>query len=245
MGGVDDPARFFHLGAVDYIGKKLLFQGLSCARVKMAIDTCVYQETESDGSAAMQEDWKLSGRDWKGVRSGQEYTFCFMFVEIDLLNEWKKKSGQTHLDAVKETFQIHMERFANTLSGKIWMWTDLGGLILFPFDGARCDIILESIRLVLNRTIISAEVYRYHTDITYRIVLHIGNTIYRSRGNTGTIVSNSVNFLFHLGNKFAESGNLYLTEPVRRFIPDGFKDCFVPVDTFEGVPIIRMRIPSN
>lgn len=246
-GVISDPAKHFHLGAVDYIGKGLFQKGVTGKRIKDVVDFCDFpQDHTQDAPAAPSPDrWRLSGKSWKNIKSGQEYTFCFMFVEIDLIDEWKQKSGQAHLDEVKAIFEKHMQDFAEQLSGKIWMWTDLGGLILFPFDGERCDAILPAIRLVLNRTIISAERYKYNTLISYRIALHIGNTTYKSRGNTATIVEDSVNFLFHLGHQFAQPGNFYLTEPVVPFIPEGLEDCFVPTGEFEDIEIRRMRLPTQ
>ena len=246
-GTIEDPGTLFHLGAVDYLSKKIVQQGVSAPRFQKAISFCDFEEISEEETArkAPESTWKLSGPSWTNVKSGNEYTFCFMFVEIDLKDEWKNKSGRAHLDEVKAAFQKHVQKFAGALSGKIWMWMDLGGLILFPFDGKRCDPILDGISLILNRPIISAEEYRYHTTISYRLALHIGNTIYRSRGNTGTIVSDTVNFLFHLGQKFAQPGNFYLTEPVTRFIPEKFEECFVPAGTFEEIPISRMRLPVS
>lgn len=244
-GVVGDPAALLHAGAIDYIGKKLLQEGITAKRLKNVVEYCDYPVGTGDIDRHIQNriQWKLSGSDWKNVKSGQEYTFCFMFVEIDLIDEWKRKSGAAHLDEVRSIFQKHIHQFAEQLSGKIWMWMDLGGLILFPFDGKRCDPILSGIRTVLNRTVISADHYRYNTLISYRTALHIGNTVYKSRGNTSTIVSDAVNFLFHFGHQFAQPGNFYLTEPVIPFIPEGFEDCFTHAGEFEDVEIRRMRLP--
>ena len=244
---VPDPAQYFHQGVVDYIGKPLIQAGIDAQRIKKAVEYCSFSE-ETPTSTPIRpsfQEWILSGNTWKNVRSGQEYTFIIMFVEIDLIDEWKKKSGRDHLDEVKATFQKHIQQEISQIGGRIWMWMDMGGLILFPFDGQSCDPILAGLRFILNRTVISAEVYRYHTTISYRVALHIGNTMYKTRGNTGTIVSKSVNFLFHLGHQFAEPGNFYLTEPVTGFIPEGFRDCFTPAGTFEEMPISRMRVPVN
>ncbi len=242
-GIIEDPASLFQQGAVDYLPKALLQRGITATRLKKAVSFCDFTEVQAEEPATTQEkaDWILSGTSWSGIKSGNEYTFCLMYVEIDLIDEWKNKSGSTHLDEVKAAFHQHMEQFADEFSGKIWMWMDLYGLILFPFDGKKCDQIIECMRLILNRTIISAEKYNYTTTISYTLVLHIGNTIYKSRGNTGTIVSDTVNFLFHTGHQFAEPGNLYLTEPVHQFIPQCLADCFLSSGTFEGVSIRRMR----
>ncbi|MBN1686061.1 MAG: hypothetical protein JW852_05375 [Spirochaetales bacterium] len=246
-GVVDDPGQLFHQGAVDYISKKALQGGITAARLKKAFSFCNFETAAGDNVDVKPPapEWRLSGSSWANVKSGQEYTFCLMFVEIDLIDEWKNKSGSAHLDEVKAAFQQHVGQFAAELSGKIWMWMDLCGLILFPFDGERCDQILGGMRLILNRAIISAEKYDYHTTISYKLAMHIGNTVYRSRGNTGTIVSDTVNFLFHVGHQFAQPGNFYLTGPVARFIPENLRECFVSAGVFEGVPIHRMRLPVS
>lgn len=246
-GVIDDPGSLFHLGAIDYLSPKTVQRGISGTRVQKVISLYHFKliPEKETAETVPESGWKLSGPSWKNVKSGQEYTFCFMFAEIDLIEEWKNKSGRAHLDEVKAAFQKHVQRFAAALSGRIWMWMDLGGLILFPFDGKRSDPILDGIRLVLNKPIISAEEYSFHTAISYRLALHIGNTVYRSRGNTGTIVSDTVNFLFHLGQKFAQPGNFYLTEPVARFIPEKLTSCFVSAGTFEDIPISRMRLPVS
>ncbi len=246
-GAIEDPGRLFHDGAVDYLAKKTLQGNVTASRIQKAISYCNFEQSGMEEAviAVPTPEWKLSGSSWKNVKSGQEYTFCFMYVEIDQIDEWKNRSGRTHLDEVKATFQNHLKKFAEGISGRIWMWMDLCGVLLFPFDGTRCDPILDCMRLVLNRSIISAEKYLYHTTISYKLALHIGNTVYRSRGNTGTIVSDAVNFLFHIGSQFAEPGNFYLTEPVARFIPKKLKNCFVPAGTFEEVEIKRMRLPVS
>ena len=246
-GTINDPASLFFQGSVDYLPKALIKQGITPARLKKTASYCNFETApqEKPAKSAGKVDLILSGSSWKDVKSGKEYTFCFLYIEIDLIDEWKIKSGHAHLDEVKAAFLHHVEQFAEMLSGKIWMWMDLYGVILFPFDGTACKPILECIRLVLNRTIISAEQYHYTTTISYKLALHIGNTLYRSRGNTGTIVSDSVNFLFHLGHQFTKPGNFYLTDPVSHFIPKNIEDCFIPAGSFEDIDIMRMRLPKT
>lgn len=243
-GLIDDIGRLFHSGAVDYLGKRALTQTFSAKRLDAALRLMPFKDSRVDSEKAeVSTDWKLSGNKWSGIRSGQEYTFCFLFVEIDLIDEWKRKSGQEHLDNVKKAFYRHIERVVSPLSGRIWMWMDMGGLVLFPFDGKQCPAILTCFKLVLDRVIISAEEFTYGTIISYRIALHIGNTVYKARGNTGTIVSGDINFLFHVGQKFAKPGHFYLTEPAVRFIPKGLESCFVDAGVFEDVSMTRMKHP--
>jgi hypothetical protein len=127
--------------------------------------------------------------------------------------------------------------------GRIWIWDDFGGLILFPFDGEECAAVLTCFRLILNRKLIHAEELHCRVPFSFRIVLHIGNTIYRQKGKTGTLVSNSINSIFHLGKKFAKPGNFYITKEVYRYIPEKFRSYFISVGEYEGFDVLRMRLP--
>ena len=121
------------------------------------------------------------------------------------------------------------------------MSMDSGLVVLFPFDGKRCSAILTCFRMMLDRNIISAEDISFNALISYRIALHIGNTVYRKRGDTGGIISDSINSIFHLGQKYAESGNFYITQDAFSFIPKGLSDYFVPAGIYEGRRIMQMR----
>lgn len=238
-GTVEDVASVIHQGAFDYVGKALWKEGITPGRFKQAIDYSGFELEDGVGARGSVAD-SASG-DWSGISSGKSYTFCLMFFELTLDEDWRKKSGKAHLDRVASALEGHLQRVVAPAKGRLWIWSEYGGVILFPFDGTSCDAILLSYRLMLNRTITSAEDYNFDTLLSYRIALHIGPTTYQPRGSTGTIISDTVNFLFHLGRGFAQPNNFYLTDPVRPFIPKGLEDAFVPSGSFEGIDIFRMR----
>ncbi len=237
-GSVDDAASLLHQGAFDYIGKTLWKKGMTPGRFKQALG---YTSFEFEEGVAKREPPAPTTDDWSRIVPGKAYTFCFMFFELDLDDDWRKKSGKAHLDRVASALETHLQRVVGPANGKLWIWGEYGGVILFPFDGRTCDAILLCYRLMLNRTIISAEDYHFGTLLSYRIALHIGSTTYQPRGRTGTIISDTVNFVFHLGHGFAERGNFYLTAALRPYLPNGLEDSFVSVGPFEGIEIFRMR----
>ena len=239
---VTDPADIFHRGAIDYLGPDLLKSEIPTRRIKSAADYHPFDEPPEPVPAKKPSSAAL-GIDWKRVRAGREYLFVLLYIEVDLIDEWKKKSGKTHLDAVMESFHTHVKRIVAPVDGRVWMWMNSGGLVLIPFDGESCPAIDICMKVILDRIITSAEYYTYDTIITYRMALHIGKTVYESRGNTGKIVSDTVNFMFHLGQKYLTSQNLFLTEEVVPFLPEGLRGCFTDAGTFEGVAIERMKLP--
>jgi hypothetical protein len=239
-GSVIDPASFFFAGASDYIGKDLVKKKFSAGRFADAASFAgKYAEEGADISLA--NAVPVSGSDWKSVKSGKEYQFCFLFVEMD-----GKKVSQTSTFGeqtvnASELFRKYVESQLKGSGGKVWMWMDNGGLILFPFDGRSCPAISSILRLVLNRIIFCVDESIFNQIISMRIAMHIGSTMYRDRGDTGKIVSDSINFIFHLGQKRAEPGTVYVTEEIKKLLPPQIDKMFGDEGTYEGRTIFKMK----
>ena len=243
---IDDPADLFHYGASDYIGKSMMSVEAKHGRIKNAVKFYSVESAEDDFSEVTEREkipTMLSGHNWDNIKVGNEYTFSMLYIEIDILSEWLNKSGTAHIEEVMDSFYSHLHRIITPLNGRVWMKTDFGGLVLFPYDGSCTPIIIECIKLIMNRIIISAEEYSYSTILTYRMAMDIGNTKYLTTGNTGNIISDSVNFIFHFGKQYAEPGNFYLTGRVKEDIPPGLLDKFYPGDRFQERNIYKMKLP--
>jgi len=244
-GVIKDTAEIFHNGASDYIGKEVLGEGITAKRLRKAAAFRTFKAASDEKSSqtVRTENYIPSSNDWSRIKSGQEYTFYLMYVAMDNYTDLKNKLSDDQLTIVVNKFKNFIERTVAPAGGKIWMWNDFSGLILFLFDGERYDAVLACIRLVLSRKIFSAEGTNVNIMYSYCIALHIGNTVYQRRGNTGTIVSDSINAIFHLGKRFLQPGNFYLTTDVLKHAPEGLKKPFVPAGCFEGLEIMRMRLP--
>lgn len=180
---------------------------------------------------------------WDRVKENSEYSFCFLFVELLPSGEWKGKSGASHQEQMQTAFQDAVTRRVEDFDGKIWMWNEWTGLVLFPFDGKKCDAIVPGIRLLLNRVLLSIEGGDFQTVLNYKLALHVGSTRYRRRGQTGTIVSDDVNFIFHLGVKKADANSLYLSESAYFRISERLYPLFQEKGVFEGHQVYRAGSP--
>jgi len=241
-GNIKDIPLLFFKGATDYIGKEVCKSGVTSARLKTALS---YRSPCIDPSPAVPRTEKkgyiLSGRDWKKIKVGQEYTFCMMFIELDDHLELKKKIGEDLLDSMLVSFRRYIEKTASSIRGKLWIWNEHNGLILYPFDGVRCDPILLGFRLMLFRGLICAENLPFDTLFSYRIALHLGNTVYRKKGQTGTLVSDSINSIFHIGRYFTPPGHFFITKELMDFVPEGLKPYFTPAGRYKEFDIMRMK----
>ncbi|MCP4132232.1 MAG: hypothetical protein GY754_14770 [bacterium] len=243
-GAVKRIAEQFHNGASDYISKEEFKEGINAKRIKQVLDFKIPEETqiqEELNETATERNYILTGNDWTGIEAGREYTFCFMYIDLDNQRELVKKFGDTHIKRIIKNFQTHINKLISPINGKIWMWDEMGGLILFPFNGKNCEAILTCFRLMLDRAIMCVEGFSFNMLISYRIVLHIGNTLYETRGHTGKIISETVNSIFHLGQQFAKPGLLYLTPEIYEYLPKEMEDYFTAAGEFEDREIFRMK----
>lgn len=234
-GIIPDPADLFHGGASDYIGPHMTGQKIPTARFLQAAEFYPVEDEE------VSRDGDLS---WADIREGEEYPFFFLYAEIDLVPEWKSKSGSGLISGVLKTFENHLCRVFAPLGGQLWMRNEYGALFLFPFSEGASDIIPVCMRLILNRVLISTEVYSYGQLLPYHFALDRGTTVYRRKDETGTLISDSVNFIFHLGQQHTPEGHFVLSDRVVDHIPEGLEECFIPHGEYHGRELRRMRMPK-
>jgi hypothetical protein len=242
-GVIEDSATLFHLGAADYVCKNILKSGITQSRITKAVKFRTVRVKEPPAPLLKRVTYKPSGRDWRGVKSGQEYTFTLMYIELDDKAQLKDSLSDQQFNYMTKRFKSFVQRAVAPLGGRLWIWNDFGGLVLFPFNGKSCEPIITCFRLMLSRTIFSVEELGYNKLYSYRIALHIGNTVYKSKGRTGTIVSSSINEIFHMGKKYVLPGNFFLTNEVYKYVPERMKRCFVPAGSFEEWDVTKMKLP--
>lgn len=228
-----DPAGYFHAGASDYIGKALL-EGCGGDRFRR-----VLRFAKGEGSHETEERGEECAG-WDDIVPGREYPFFMMFIQVTPHSEWKTKTGKGHLETMQTRFHDVVERATAPYDGKIWMWNHWGGLVLFPYRERECDAFIPALRLHLNKALISIEEECFNSRLSFRIALNAGRTTYSPRGETGTIISDSVNFIFHLGQKFTPEGGFCITKAIYELLPDGLKPYFSYSEDFEGHPVYAL-----
>ena len=245
---IEDVATLFHNGSSDYVKT----EQIGTVKVRRIQQVLEYHQQRSQAASPETEQVDKSiersappAKDWKSVVPGQEYTFNFMYIELLPSKEWSKKSGASHQEHMQSAFHDLIESHIGPHQGRIWMWNEWGGLVLFPYDGNKYDVLVLAMRLLLNRVILSIEGGPFHTLLDYKIALHLGAAPYQERGKTGTIVSDDVNFMFHLGTKYAEPNRVYLTSQVRDAIDSDLKTLLEPDGDFEDKSIYILDSPFS
>jgi hypothetical protein len=199
----------------------------------------IADDEESSGSLLPKTGIKLSESSfpgWKKMQTGKNMSFYLLYCAIQ---------GKVALDSrldTKVVAQVH-NRFLEYLDekfeecdGLLWINTGKDCLFLVP-PKVKC---VEAAVKTCIGTIVSAPIVTFETlgikiPVNFIFALHYGSLTYKPPGNTGTIVSDAVTYIFHLGAKRAETGRLTISgELPDKSVPEPLQDCFLPAGEFEG-----------
>ncbi|HUI69046.1 MAG TPA: hypothetical protein VL354_00910, partial [Spirochaetia bacterium] len=244
-GVVTDVASLFHVGAVDYLGKKMSASRLNAKRISQVLSFADGgRDEQADGappSVAVASSSEAPSDGWAGIVHGKEHEFAILFVEVDGSEELKKRHEPDNLTGALETFRAYVERIASQHGGRTWMWSQFGGLVLFPKSGSTSAPVC-GLRLLLSRVFYDVEESPLPGNLSFHLALSIGRTVYKIH-NTGEIISESLNSVFHLGKRFTRPSQFFVATEAMGLVPEKLKALCVPVGSYEGRKIFRLIPP--
>ena len=251
-----DPASFFFDGAADYMGPNLIKKGLGKKRFTEAL-SWIQNRTDSGGTAgqmnatpggfgAKKKDQKLPAgkfKGWKSIRSGTSDSFFFLFVSLSEKSNLRAMVGEAGFTSLKNRLRDVLQQNFREADALLWMETEENNLLLVPPRVSNGKAAVEAaLKMILNSKLIGIEKLGLSIPVEFTFALHFGKTVFQAPGKTGCVISESVNYIFHLGAKKAESGRLTISGDIPdAAIPEGLRDMFRPNGEFEGIPISHSR----
>ncbi len=233
---IEDPVVFLARGAKDYLGPEIVDKKLPTKRFADLLDPIEAKAPRPEDAPGLTL-YKPSG--WADVSAGSEYTFGMLYAHLDESTIRRETLSSQRLEKTIRRFRELLQQHVEPFGGKIWIWRDSGGLVLFPFDGSTSAGIVPALRMHLNRRLISVEEFGTSNEVSFRLVHHIGSTEYRPRGRTENVVSDAVNIIFHIGDRYALPGSMLATDTSMHFATPKLRKLFQLLDTFEGRRIFR------
>ena len=253
-GTVPDPASFFFQGAGDYIGKVLVSKGLDKKRFLEALAFAAErrgtqrtgrEEGEAADKAKKKGQTLASGKfpGWKSIRTGTQGVFLFLFVSVSGKSNLRTLIGEKAFGVLKSRLRDFLQQNLKEFDALFWMETEDSNLYLVPPRIDNCRAAIEkALKIILNSRLIGIENLGMTIPIEFTFALHYGQTIFKAPGKTGDIISESLNFIFHLGAKKAEAGRLTISGAVPdEAIPAGLIDFFRSTGTLEGISLSHSR----
>lgn len=234
---VIDPAALFHAGAADYLGKgapKGLVDLGRLARVASYTRRSAEEGEQADCPEETAAAEPSAFPAWERLKPGERYPFRFLYASVGDQQNLAKRLGDRRMDGLRGNFTAYLSAWAEEKGGLLWIRDSVSNLLLFPAAGSLFNPVGDLLRFLLNRSIISYEVFRMEIPVHYRFALHQGEAPWQPAGSTGTVVSEHVNFIYHLGTKASIDGALSVSETSFADIPAHFADLFSDGSPFEG-----------
>ena len=244
-GGIEDVASLFHCGAVDYIGKRMAVKSPPAKRRSATFEYArrIGAGGEETAPVVPLDAQAEIGDGWAEIESGQEHSFAFLFIEVDEAEELKKRHEPGNLASAMATFREFVERMVRQHGGRLWMWSRFGGLALFPLHERAPFAPVCGLRILLSSVFYDYESSLLPGRLSFRMALSVGTTVYKD-GDTGKIVSDAVNSIFHLGRRFTGPGQFLITADAHELVPPQLRGYFQAAGSYEGRRIHRMLRPT-
>jgi len=251
-GAVDDPAMIFFSGASDYLGPAACRAGIDKARlraVQLFDGARRIQEVDGDGLVAPEGTSSCADLPqapfcgWKSILPGSVYPFFFLYVSVSAQLNLKTRLGEAGYSNFRDRLRNLCQQSFSESEPLLWMETDASALYLIPPQAANVGTVTEAcLRMLLGAPLLGYERLHLPFPVTFSFALHSGYTEFAPPGKTGTIVSDAINYIYHLGSKHAGPGRLTVSdEAAKAAITRRFEDLFTPAGSFEGRAIRHSR----
>ncbi|MDR1899939.1 MAG: hypothetical protein LBQ55_08035 [Treponema sp.] len=245
-GEAPDPALFFYDGASDYAGPKAakalgMKRFAAAAAWRRAVPEDGQSRTAPEAPRLKLPAGKFPG--WRSVASGSTQSFFFLFVSLSGNANFRSRLGEEDYRIVRNRLRELLQHNLRDADALLWMETETNCLYLVP---PRVSLvraaIAASLRMICATPLIGMEKLGLSIPVNLTFALHYGKTVFRAPGKTGTVVSDAVNYIFHLGAKHAEPDRLTVSADIGGgTVPPGLEELFVDAGEFEGIPIRHSR----
>jgi len=250
-GSVKDTAALFFEGASDYLGPALLKgKGIDAKRLKdilkwrnaFAGAVALGSNASAAGSAEgfLKSGVKLPAASafpgWKKMQSGKSMPFYLLYCSLQGKVSLETRLGEKVLSQVHKRFAAFLSGKLREADGLLWMDTGRDCLFLLPPRAKNAEAAIKAcVGIIAGAPLTVLETFGISIPANFVFALHYGSISYKPPGKTGTVVSDAVNSIFHLGAKKSEPGRLTISGGLPdASVPKACHDLFVSFGEYEG-----------
>jgi len=260
-GSVKDIAALFFEGACDYLGAAILKdakaidakhfkEALQWRKVRAGAGSAAggdEKEEATGGPGFLKSGVKLpaakSFPGWSKLTTGKNMPFYLLYCSLQGKNPLDTRLDDKTLNQVHKRFLSLLSGYMQAADGLLWMNTGRDCLFLLP-PRAKCAeaAIKACIGIIVSAPLIVLETFGITIPANFVFAMHYGTVTYKPPGKTGTIVSDAVNSIFHLGAKKSEPGRLTISGELPDVsVPASLQDLFVSAGEYEGRKIWQTK----
>ncbi|MDX9959229.1 MAG: hypothetical protein RBT68_12375 [Spirochaetia bacterium] len=235
-----DPAVLFWQGAVDYIGAKPAGGIVNPDRLS-AIRAYIERLENHVPRTSHHRTHQGSFPGWDALIEGKSYEVCALFTGVWDADGLRTRLGEQRFARFKAAVLGVVNVIIQEHSGLLWIADDQSFLALFPPEMAS-QLVISAMRVLANMRLISYEQLRLEQEVgCLFFCLRRCELPWQKPGQTGTVVSDALNYMYHLGRKFTPPCTIDLVDDLAETLEPRLKAHFHEVGNFENRPIQRFQ----
>lgn len=173
--------------------------------------------------------------DWGVLRDGKVYPFSVVSIDITGNSALVKKFGSGKMQKLYARLWTYLKSRLAPYNGRIWSWAGDGGLIAFTFKNHLWNAVKFAIETQATLPLFYSENhYPIKEPIKLRFGLDSGKIQFRY--NTGSMVSEVINYACHLEKQVCEPGKVAVSDIIYKDTPKIITSCFEKHSVFEERP---------
>ena len=253
-GVIKDPAALLFDGASDYLGPGFFKtpKAIDLKRIKTASQWRFLLAGNTGTAAAVKKGTKAGDSlprtgiklpsaslfpGWKNMKTGKNMPFYLLYCSLQGKMPLNSRFGEKVFAQLHQRFIACLYQNFQEGEGIVWMDSGKDCLFLIPPKAKNAETVITAcFRMLVSAPLIAVEVLGLTIPVNFVFTLHYGPISYCPPGKTGTLVSDAVNYIFHLGPKKAEPGRLTVSAAIPDgSVPKALEDCFISAGEFEGL----------
>ncbi len=213
-----------------FIGRQIAIQGLEDFLDSLTRSGWVYDFARRRLVEAKDDPVEIPN--WGALRDGKNYHTTVASIDLVQSSELARRYGQRKMKKMLYQFREFMKQKLRYYDGRIWSWGGDGGIVSFAFKNS--EIRAAQCALDLQRTVrvfAGSPDYPLDEAIGLRIGIDCGPVTFHH--DTGSIISDTINFAAHIEKKSTPAGHVGISEAMLTRLPDRIADVFTTEDDLE------------
>jgi hypothetical protein len=162
--------------------------------------------------------------------------FYLLYCSLVGKTSLSSRLGEKNYSQMHQRLLLYLYKNLQEAEGLAWMDSGKDCLFLLPPKAKSAELAVAAcMRMLISAPLAVVETLNLSVQANFVFALHYGMVNYKPPGQTGTVVSDAVNFVFHLGAKKAEPGRLIISNEIPDgTVPKALEDCFFSAGVYEG-----------
>ncbi len=234
-----DPAALFHAGAIDYLGPEAAEGTVNPAR--LALIESFIERSDSRVIKSRKAHRQATLPPWDCLVEGKAYDMLILYLGIWDADGMRVRLGENRFTRFKSSVLNLAASLIQEHGGILWITDDRSCLALFPPEALN-GLFTSCMSTLAGMRLISYEQFRLEQEVGWlSFCFQTASVPWQKPGQTGKIISDALNYIYHLGRKFLRPCVIDLVDDTITELAPRLAALLKDAGSFESRPVHRFH----